>query len=62
MNKQLSLLKQVNKRQVPLLSSMPKNIESREYLLWSGDVEKFIDKLPSESKFDLVVTSPPPTI
>ena len=28
-------------------------------LMWHGDVEKFLDNLPSEEKFDLVITSPP---
>lgn len=28
-------------------------------LLWQGDVEKFLDALPSKEKFDLIITSPP---
>ena len=28
-------------------------------LMWHGDVEKFLDNLPSEETFDLVITSPP---
>ena len=29
------------------------------YALWQGDVEAFLDALPREPIFDLVVTSPP---
>jgi adenine-specific DNA-methyltransferase len=29
------------------------------YLIWNGDVEKFLDRLPEEPLFDLVVSSPP---
>lgn len=59
MGTQLSLLKTINKRQVAILSSMPKNIKAHKYMLWLGDVESFVDVLPSTNKFDLVVTSPP---
>ena len=30
-----------------------------KYLLWKGDVETYLDALPNEEIFDLVVTSPP---
>ncbi|HEV3418288.1 MAG TPA: DNA methyltransferase, partial [Pirellulales bacterium] len=30
-----------------------------DYALWQGDVEEFLDTLPLEPLFDLVVTSPP---
>ena len=30
-----------------------------DYVMWRGDVEKFLDALPSQPLFDLVVTSPP---
>ncbi len=59
MGTQLSLLKTASKRQVPVLLSMPQDVKMRQYMLWLGDVEKFIDELPSNNKFDLVVTSPP---
>lgn len=36
-----------------LPSPMPK------YLLWQGDVESFLDALPEQPTFDLVITSPP---
>ena len=32
---------------------------SPNYALWQGDVESFLDSLPREPTFDLVVTSPP---
>lgn len=59
MNRQLPLIEQISKKQVPILSSIPKSIKSQKYLLWLGDVENFIDQLPSTNEFDLVVTSPP---
>lgn len=58
-NKQLPLLKPISKKQVPVLTSIPQNIKSNKYMLWLGDVEKFLDELPSSHKFDLIATSPP---
>lgn len=34
-------------------------ISGKEHLLWQGDVEEFLDNLPMQPLFDLVVTSPP---
>lgn len=39
--------------QTPLPKGFP------DYLYWKGDVEAFLDALPEEPLFDLVVTSPP---
>ena len=36
-----------------------KSISVNENIIFTGDVEKFIDQLPQEPIFDLVVTSPP---
>jgi adenine-specific DNA-methyltransferase len=33
--------------------------QKTRYLIWSGDVEKYLDQLPRKPLFDLVVTSPP---
>jgi adenine-specific DNA-methyltransferase len=59
MVKQLSLLKSMSKKQVRVLSSFPERFKPQKYMLWLGDVENFIDKLPSTNIFDLIVTSPP---
>jgi adenine-specific DNA-methyltransferase len=59
MDNQLSLMKSISKKQVPIISTLPQNLKANKYILWQGDTEKFIDKLPSINKFDLVVTSPP---
>ena len=37
----------------------PTNIFAFDYALWRGDVEAFLDELPTEPLFDLIVTSPP---
>ncbi len=36
---------------------MPRTLP--ENLLWQGDVEAFLDRLPARPLFDLVVSSPP---
>jgi adenine-specific DNA-methyltransferase len=40
-------------------SQRRKDIVNEPYVLWQGDVEKFIKQLPEEPLFDLIVTSPP---
>jgi adenine-specific DNA-methyltransferase len=47
------------KRSAQIISRFPKRGLSSDFCLWNGDVEKFLDVLPSEFMFDLVVTSPP---
>jgi adenine-specific DNA-methyltransferase len=42
---------------IKIYKLLPKQIPN--YLLFQGDVEKFLDKLPEKQYFDLVVTSPP---
>jgi len=34
-------------------------LESLDYLLWNGQVESFLKRLPDTTTFDLIVTSPP---
>ncbi|MGH2501356.1 MAG: DNA methyltransferase, partial [Ktedonobacterales bacterium] len=47
-------------RAVNMLDPTLKLPDSRpDYLLWHGDVERLLDRLPKEPLFDLVVTSPP---
>jgi adenine-specific DNA-methyltransferase len=48
-----------NKRSAKIISRFPKRGLLSDFCLWHGDVEKFLDILPSEILFDLVVTSPP---
>jgi len=48
-----------NKRSAQIISKFPKSGLSSDFSLWNGDVDKFLDILPSEILFDLVVTSPP---
>lgn len=59
MGNQLSLLKIASTKDIPIRTSVPKNINKCKYMLWNSDVESIIDELPSSIKFDLVVTSPP---
>ncbi len=40
-----------------MTKTMPRNLP--ENLLWEGDVEAFLDGIPSKPLFDLVVSSPP---
>jgi adenine-specific DNA-methyltransferase len=37
----------------------PQEISQADFLIWSGDVEQFLEQLPNEPIFDLVVSSPP---
>ena len=37
----------------------PVSILDRNYAVWQGDAETFLDGLPSKALFDLIVTSPP---
>jgi adenine-specific DNA-methyltransferase len=37
----------------------PSSILNQDYAVWQGEVESFLDGLPSDRLFDLVVTSPP---
>lgn len=48
----------MQKNTVRIISKYPKKSPGK-YYLWSGDVEKYLDELPPNKKFDLVVTSPP---
>jgi len=50
-----------SKKETSIIASpfvdLPKKLP--DYLIWNGDVEKFLSKLPMKPIFDLVVTSPP---
>lgn len=47
----------MEKVQVSTKFPLPNNLSN--YFIWNGDSESFLDNLPSEPLFDLVVTSPP---
>jgi adenine-specific DNA-methyltransferase len=46
-------------KKVQIISSYPKKSSPGNYYLWHGDVSDYLDVLPSNVTFDLVVTSPP---
>jgi adenine-specific DNA-methyltransferase len=47
-------------KKVEIKNNRSKKIDEKiDYLLWLGDVENFLDRLPKSPLFDLVITSPP---
>lgn len=46
-------------KRVPIISSFLEDQNILESYLWHGDAEAYLDSLPQDKKFDLVVTSPP---
>lgn len=45
--------------QVPIVSKIDSSTFDHDFLLWHGDVSNYLDCLPEDIQFDLVVTSPP---
>lgn len=48
-----------SKKRVPIYRSFQKNLFRSENALWLSDIRVLLDKLPSDERFDLIVTSPP---
>ena len=44
---------------VPIVTSLPRSGHPANYYLWHGDILSYLDALPNDIKFDLIVTSPP---
>ena len=62
----MSMMREVRRRKTTTMSPVQVlkpgsrvSAELSDYTLWQGDVEQFLDALPKESLFDLIVTSPP---
>jgi adenine-specific DNA-methyltransferase len=47
-------------RQEPTLKTMKsRDLDLTKSILWHGDVEQFLERLPDKPAFDLIITSPP---